>query len=137
MRTLLASALLGGVLSTGSVISESAAKEPFPQCNSEKVIKKLVKRFNKTETIYWTDRGLVLSTIAKPHQHSENPFKDSPINRRYCHGDALFENGKKRRVHYLIEEGAGFASFGWNVEYCIHGLDPWKYHDGRCRVLSR
>jgi hypothetical protein len=40
-------------------------------------------------------------------------------------------------MHYLIEEGAGFAGFGWNVEYCIHGLDPWKYYDGRCRVLSR
>ena len=110
--------------------------EKFPSCKSEKVLKKLVKRFNKTEKTYWEKRGLVLSGIRQPHQHSVNPFPDSPINRRYCHGDAQFENGRTRRVHYLIEEGAGFAGFGWNVEYCIHGLDPWRYYDGACRVLS-
>ena len=137
MRTLFAFVLMSGILMIGLLTTDSAARDRFPQCDSDKVIGKLVKRFNKTENIYWSDRGLVLSTVAQPHQHSENPFSDSPINRRYCHGDALFENGKTRRVHYLIEEGAGFAGFGWNVEYCVHGLDPWKYYDGRCRVLSR
>ncbi|MEM7289785.1 MAG: hypothetical protein AAF412_05365 [Pseudomonadota bacterium] len=109
----------------------------FPACDSGKVLNKLIRRFNQTEKIYWSHRGLSLSDIDVPHQHSENPFVDSPINRRYCHGDALFADGKKHRIHFLIEQGAGFAGFTWNVEYCIHGLDPWKYYDGRCRVLSR
>lgn len=113
------------------------SKEKFPACTSEKVIERLVKRFNKTEEIYWQGRNLVLNTVRNPHLHNGNAFPASSINRRYCHGDAIFENGKKRRIHYLIEEGAGFASYTWNVEYCIHGLDPWKYHDGRCRVLSQ
>jgi len=113
------------------------AHETFPTCDNERVLKKLVKRFNKTEKIYWDERGLQLNEVTRPHLHNENPFPQSPINRRYCHGTAHFENGRNRRVHYLIEEGAGFAGFGWNVEYCIHGLDPWKYYDGRCRVLSK
>ncbi len=111
-------------------------KEKFPLCTSDKVLKRIAKRFNQAEKIYWEVRGLVLETVTNPHLHNGNAFPESPINRRYCHGDAVFENGKKRRIHYLIEQGAGFAGYTWNVEYCIHGLDPWKYHDGRCRVLS-
>ncbi len=114
-----------------------SAVEKFPACTSEKVLRKLVKRFNKTERIYWQDGGWVLHEVRNPHRHSANPFPGSPINRHYCHGDAVFENGKKRRVHFLIEQGAGFAGFTWNVEYCVHGLDRWRYHDGFCRVLSR
>ena len=126
------------VISTGfSFVFEVQAGERFPACHAKKVQEKLIRRFNKTEKIYWYNRGLVLNHIQNSHQHSVNPFPESPINRRYCHGDAVFENGRKRRVHYLIEEGMGFAGFGWNVEYCIHGLDPWKYYDGYCRVLSR
>ena len=109
----------------------------FPHCESERVLKKVVRRFNLTEKIYWRSRGLVMTGIERAHLHSENPFPESPINRRYCHADAFFEDGLKRRVHFLIEQGAGFAGFSWNVEYCVHGLDPWKYYDGRCRVLSR
>ena len=121
---------------TGVTVS-ALAIEKFPACTSEKVLRKLVKRFNQTENIYWEERGLVLAEVQNPHHHSTNPFADSPINRHYCHGDALFENGARHRVHFLIEQGAGFAGFTWNVQYCIHGLDPWRYYDGNCRVLSR
>lgn len=139
MKTFLATAALAAsILPFQTGVSHGFyTKEKFPVCTSEKVINRIVKRFNKTEGIYWEGRGLVLNTVTKPHLHSTNPFPESPINRRYCHGDAIFENGKKRRIHFLIEEGAGFAGYTWNVEYCIHGLDPWKYHDGRCRVLSQ
>ena len=101
------------------------------------MLSKLAKRFNQTERIYWQDRGLVLSEVTDAHFHSDHQLEDSVFERRYCHGTAHFENGKSRRVHYLIEQNAGFAGIGWNLEYCIHGLDPWKYYDGRCRVLSK
>lgn len=134
----LAIAITGGLLTMMIVGSSPAsAQDSFPACQSGRVLQTLVKRFNKAEKTYWQSRGLVLSDIVNPHQHSENPFPESPINRRYCHGDAIFENGHKRRVHFLVEEDAGFAGFTWNVEYCVHGLDPWKYYDGYCRVLSR
>lgn len=111
-------------------------KLELPACHSEKVLKKILTRFNKTEKIYWQERGLSVSSITNPHLHAHNPSKGLDINRNYCHGTVHFEDGSKRKVHYLIEEGAGFAGFTWNVEYCIHGLDPWRYYDGRCRVLG-
>ena len=119
-----------------AVASEAHAGNSFPSCQSDRVLGKIVRQFNRTEREYWSERGLVLQEVGEAHQHSENPFWESPVNRRYCHGDAHFADGRKHRIHYLIEE-AGFAGYGWKVEYCIHGLDPWKYYDGRCRVLSR
>ena len=139
MNKFLAIAILASSLVPAQVGTASAffTKEKFPVCSSEKVVERILKRFNQTEKIYWEHRGLVLDTVNNPHLHNANAFPESSINRRYCHGDAIFENGKKRRIHFLIEEGAGFAGYTWNVEYCIHGLDPWKYHDGRCRTLSQ
>lgn len=139
MKKLLATALLISSALPLQVGTSHAfyTKEKFPACTSEKVIKRIVKRFNQTEKIYWEGRDLILNTVAEPHVHNDNATPHSSINRRYCHGDAIFENGKQRRIHFLIEEGAGFTGYTWNVEYCIHGLDPWKYHDGRCRVLSQ
>ncbi len=135
--------LLTAIIASSFVMVDTSSstafpkQDKFPACNSEKVIKTIGKRFNKTEKIYWEKRGLVLNTVQKPHLHTDNAFPASPIKRRYCHGDAIFENGKKRRIHYLIEKGTGFAGFTWNVEYCIHGLDPWNYYDGNCQVLSQ
>ncbi len=136
MKKLLSTALFLSLITPAQSFSLKK-QEAFPACNSQDVAERILTRFNKTEEIYWEKRGLVLNAVNNRHLHSENPFKESPINRRYCHGDAVFKNGKKRRIHFLIEEGAGFAGYTWNVEYCIHGLDPWKYHDGRCRVLSQ
>ncbi len=137
MKTLAATMLLGAGFAVAGHFSPAQALEQFPACTSDKVLTKIVKRFNQTEQIYWQERGLVLEAVTGPHQHAHNPFPDSPINRNYCHGDAHFADGRKHRIHYLIEQGAGFAGFTWNVEYCIHGLDPWRYYDGRCRVLSK
>ncbi len=131
--------LVGFLAFSFAALADSRESEAgtFPLCEERKVINKIARRFNQTEKIYWQYRGHRLEEILNAHLHSENPFPDSPINRRYCHADAVFADGKSRRIHYLIEEGAGFAGFTWNVTYCVHGLDPWKYFDGRCRVLSR
>jgi len=113
-------------------------KERFPECHSEQVLKRIGKLFNQTEKDYWEERGLVFNRVDNTHLHSVNPWvPESPIDRRYCHGDVHFENGKSRRIHYLIETDKGYGGFGWDVEYCIHGLDPWRYYDGNCRVLDQ
>ena len=118
-------------------ISPAHAGSKFPSCDDAKVTKKLLKRFNKTEKIYWQERGLQLSGVSDRHFHTDYTLPNSKFDRRFCHGTAEFTDGSTRRIHYLIESNAGFAGFTWNVEYCIHGLDPYRYYDGRCRHLSR
>ena len=119
------------------LVKSSIAASSFPACDDSKVIKKLVKRFNQTEKIYWKERDLLLTGLSDIHFHADYQLPDSLHDRRFCHGSAEFDSGRTHRIHYLIESNAGFAGFSWNVEYCIHGLDPYRYYDGDCRHLSR
>jgi len=137
MKKLLIAAFALSTLVPGHIQPAMAfSHNKLPACEEQKVLNKIVSRFNQTERIYWEERGFSLSSVTDPHLHAHNPSKGLEINRNYCHGYANFADGSKRRIHYLLEEGAGFAGFTWNVEYCIHGLDPWRYYDGRCRSLS-
>ena len=61
--------------------------------------------------------------------------EDSPIERRYCHGDVILSDGRSRDIWYLIENPMGFAGIGSNVEFCVAGFDRWRVYNGNCRVL--
>lgn len=135
MKRLILLLALSVLAITGYWTGSAEAYYASPSCDSSKVLSKLKSRFNQTEKIYW-HRGHRISRIEGVHLHSAGSNYDSPFDRQYCHATAVFEDGKTRKMHFLIENGAGFAGFGWNVEYCVHGLDPWKYYDGYCRVLS-
>ena len=135
MKRLFVFAALFAFTATGLMAGSAEAYVVSPSCDSSKVLTKLKRQFNQTEKLYW-HRGHRISEIHSAHLHSDMANYDSPIGRQYCHATAIFEDGRERKMHFLIEDNAGFAGFGWNVEYCIHGLDPWRYYDGYCRVLS-
>jgi hypothetical protein len=58
-------------------------------------------------------------------------------DRRYCEARITMADGQHSYVYYLIEERQGFASLGWNVEFCVPGRDPWHVYDGWCRAIRR
>jgi hypothetical protein len=62
-------------------------------------------------------------------------YADRPIARRYCGATAYTSDGRSHPIWYLIEEGAGFAGLGGNVEFCLLGFDRWHVYNGACRVL--
>lgn len=141
-RTLLSACLAAvflAVLPAGSAHSQIyriPLKDPLPACTNEKVLKKIVKRFNWAERKTW-HRGFDMVGVNRPHLHHDHGFKASLIDRRYCHGYAHLTNGKTHRVYYVIEQDMGLAGFGWGVTFCVSGLDPWRIYDGNCRVLRR
>ena len=107
----------------------------FPECSEAGVLAKIEKQFRYGENRTWK-RGFLISEIngvrtlrtrdrARPALHS----------RRYCNATVHFTDGRRSKVHCLIEEGAGFVGFGFNVAYCIDGLDPWRVSDGFCRTV--
>ena len=106
----------------------------FPECHDEKVLKKIIKRFNYAENRTW-HRGFTLDDIERTRESLGQSTYESPIPRRYCRGHALLSNGRHPTVFYLIEGGQGFAGNSFNVEFCISGLDEWNDHDGSCRAL--
>jgi capsid protein len=65
----------------------------------------------------------------------EPAASDSEFTRTYCEATAYTSDGRRHAMWYLIEDGAGFAGLGHNVEFCLVGFDRWKVYDGRCRVL--
>lgn len=110
--------------------------ETFPSCDDPKVLGKIVARYNWAENHTW-QRGIDLDDITRARERQTLAGGDRQINRRYCRGHAHLSNGRHPTVHYLIEQRQGFASIGWNVEFCVVGHDRWMAYDGSCRVLRR
>ena len=65
----------------------------------------------------------------------EPAMSDSEFTRTYCEATAYTSDGQRHAMWYLIEDRAGFAGLGHNVEFCIVNFDRWKVYNGRCRVL--
>ncbi|WP_306118653.1 MULTISPECIES: hypothetical protein [unclassified Roseitalea] len=59
----------------------------------------------------------------------------APVPRRYCAATAMLTTGEHRAIWYLIEGGAGFASIGSKVEFCVAGFDRWNVYNADCRLL--
>lgn len=104
-------------------------------CSQQGVLDYMARRF------VWTDehviqRGLRIEDITHTHENKYEPTTDTHlIGRRYCHATAWMNDGTKRQMWYLIEEGMGFAGIGNNVEFCISGLDPWHVYGAWCRSV--
>lgn len=136
IRYLLIAFALAANFSTAPALAGFGVHKANPECTSKTVHSKIIRRFHQAENIYWK-RGYRIADIHGTHFHSNQTHPDSPIARTYCHGTVDFADGRSKKIHYLIESGAGFAGFSWNVEYCIHGLDPWYYYGGDCRVIHK
>lgn len=111
---------------------------PSPECSSEKMLKRIKKRFRIQAREVHHSPDLKIMDIHRIHQTRYLPqdvHQSRPIARRYCAGHVHLSDGRKRSIWYLIEGGAGFASYSDNVEFCISGMDRWNVYDGHCRVL--
>lgn len=108
--------------------------QSFPLCDNERVLRRIVKRFNSAEDDTW-NRGIYLDAIERTRERTVLDNEERLVPRRYCRGHALLTNGRHPTVFYLIEGGQGFAGLSYSVEFCVNGLDPWREFDGSCRVL--
>ena len=106
----------------------------FPDCHDEKVLNTIIKRFNWAENQTWK-RGFTIDYIERTRERLVQSTNVSPIPRRYCRGHAQLSNGRHPTLYYLIEGGQGLAGNGFNVEFCISGLDEWNEYDGSCRAI--
>ena len=103
-------------------------------CSADRVLGHIRGRFAGAERRTW-QRGFVMERLenARPNVH---PYAEPGIIRRdYCVADAVMTNGAVHTVYYAIEHGLGFAGIGRYVDFCVHGLDPWRVHDASCRTV--
>ena len=132
------------LLIVGSVTQPVQAHEPYfrtvetPLCTDTKMLRKIVKRFDHQARNMLKRPDLAIADFTGIHQHrfiAQDVHKARPIPRRYCHATVLLSNGHDRKIWYLIEGGAGFASLGANVEFCVSGFDRWNVYNASCRLL--
>lgn len=109
-------------------------KKTFPECHEIKVLGNIVERFNWAEEETWK-RGVYMSDIDNVRPRLLRDSEHRQVPRRYCRATATLTNGHHRTVFYLIEGGGGFAGNGFNLEFCVEGLDRWRVHNGSCRTL--
>ena len=105
------------------------------QCDDQKVLRDIIKRFNWAEQNTW-QRGFGLDDITQVRERTVVAGENEAIPRRYCRGHAHLSNGRHPTVLYLIEGGQGFAGTGHKVQFCVNGLDPWRMFDGSCRAIN-
>ena len=128
--------IAAGLLVTSQSVSNAQYFNALPSCGEASVHARIVERFNQADRTQW-HRGTRLKYIRQASERAYNIYPDSRINRRYCRGKAYMSDGRTRRVHFLIEQHMGLASFGWGVEYCMKGSDYWHAYGGWCRVLRK
>jgi hypothetical protein len=105
-------------------------------CDDEKVLNRITSKFRTQAREVHHDKTLAIDSYDDVHQHrylEEREFR--PIARRYCGAVVNLNDGRRRTIWYLVERGAGFASIGDNVEFCISGFDRWNVYNNACRVL--
>lgn len=106
----------------------------FPLCHDEKVLKRIISRFNWTEKNTW-HRGFAMNEIGRVRERLVRTSPEFLIPRRYCRAHSHMTNGTHPTLYYLIEGGQGFAGNSFHVRFCVSGLDPWRENNGSCRLI--
>ncbi len=122
------------VHASAGLLDEYLQKKTFPECQDEKVLERIVERFNWAENENWK-RGFHLDNIERVRERLVQDTHSSQIARRYCRAHARLTNGRHPTLYYLIEEGQGYAGNRFNVEFCLAGYDRWNEYDGSCSAI--
>lgn len=139
-RLLLASMLaLGGGTATAAaadMIVGVSVEDPGI-CGKSAVLNRIADRFayQVRHVPHLPQVGIVDFHRIGETRHLPQIKGERPIDRRYCHAQAVLSDGYSRDIWYLIERPMGFAGIGSNVEFCVSGFDRWHVYGGRCRVL--
>ena len=107
--------------------------KPLPNCGDAGVLAYIETEAAWAEHNTW-HRGWVIHSISHTGETALDPGP-SKIHRRYCRGIAYLSNGRASELVYVIEAGQGFASIGWNAEFCLPAYDPWRVYDSWCRSI--
>jgi hypothetical protein len=105
----------------------------LPRCGDSAVLYRIATIAGWAERNTW-HRGWVIRSISNNVETALDPTH-SHVHRRYCDGTAWLSDGRSSEVVYVIEEGMGFASMEWNVEYCLPAYDRWRVYDAWCKAI--
>ena len=106
----------------------------MPTCDDPSVLGRISSRFGARESKYWKS-GLSISRFDRIAEVGYRTAGLDYLPRRYCMAQAIFDNGKSRKVTYAIAGDLGWLGvLGFGVEWCIDGLDRNLAYGAECRA---
>ena len=104
-----------------------------PQCDESRVIAKVQRRFNATESQYW--EGLRMLAVDHVREGRFRDWEPTVIASRYCSATAELSDGRTHKLYHWIRSDLGIAGFGWGVQHCLIGRDRMMTYAPGCSVL--
>jgi hypothetical protein len=105
----------------------------LPACDDPAVFERIQSRFYARESEFWKS-GLAI--VGFDHAR-EIGFRSNGLDyipRRYCVARALMNDTKLREVSYSVDEDLGIIGFGFEVEWCVSGLDRLNAFAPACKM---
>ncbi|WP_319413233.1 hypothetical protein [uncultured Cohaesibacter sp.] len=115
-------------------LTGAASAATLPDCDNAGILSRVNNQLAIAEANVVKSGDPVTSMDHIRHartQDQSEPF----FARRFCQATGYTDLGHKASIYYLIEAKAGFAGYGYNVEACILGRDPWRVYGAYCRTL--
>jgi hypothetical protein len=137
------------VLATTGALSNQATARPLfpaeerffayrgvlPRCDDPAVFGRIQTLFYQREAEFWKS-GLAITGFDRAHEIGYRSNGLDYIPRRYCVAEALLNDSKVRKVSYSIDEDLGTIGFGFEVEWCVSGLDRLNAYAPHCTLAQ-
>jgi hypothetical protein len=104
----------------------------LPTCGDASVFARIQSLFHDRETEFWKS-GLEIVNLERIREIGFRSEGLDYIPRRYCTARVVLSNQAVKPVTYTIVEDQGFIGFGYDVEWCVGGLDRNDAYGGYCR----
>lgn len=112
-----------------------AAAGDLPACDNASVLSTLSGRQAWAEAHTWKD-GVTIAAVDRVGERRLVTEGFSSIDRRYCAARAELTSAWPTTLYYVVSANEGFAGYGWNVEFCLSGRDPYHVYGADCQVLK-
>ncbi len=105
----------------------------LPGCADPAVVERIQSRFHAREAEFWKS-GLEIVGLAQVREIGFRTNGLDLIPRRYCVAEAQMNNQSVREVSYTIDEDLGIIGWGFDVEWCVAGLDRNYAYAPDCKM---
>lgn len=105
----------------------------LPSCADPAVFERIQSRFHARKSEFWKS-GLEIVGLAQVREIGFRTNGLDLIPRRYCVAKAEMNNQSVREVSYTIDEDLGIIGWGFDVEWCVAGLDRNYTYAPDCKI---
>ncbi|MDE2577561.1 MAG: hypothetical protein KGL46_02030 [Hyphomicrobiales bacterium] len=104
-------------------------------CADPGALTRIISKFNERAPDYVAP-GVQMDLIESMRETGYRTRGRDLVPRRYCTARALFNDGRRREVVYVLGDSMGWLGvLSDSVEWCVVGLDASHVYGGHCRAL--